>query len=166
MAGVVCFCSAAASPPPVDVSSAFPPHGMLHSFPPLGISHLFFPSCSTASPQGLLPVGDLGAVGWGIRSHLHPRHSYDFLAVISLNCPPDWYPDTGSQPTGAQLTRAAVVGGGLTLARRAWDLLSPPVCLPALSTHRFNSCLCVSLPLFFILSFFPFPLLRYVKCSQ
>lgn len=37
----------------------------------------------------------------------------------------------------------------MTLAQVTRELLSAPVCLPALSPYRFNSRLCVSLSLFF-----------------
>lgn len=85
-----------------------------------------------------------------------PGGSYDFfLAVISLGRPPHWSPGAGPQPTGAPRTDAGCGGGGRADAcseSPGPSLSPPPVCLPPLSTHRFNSRLCVSLPPFFLFS--------------
>ena len=134
----------------------------------LGIFHLFFPNYFTASPQGLaFPWVIWGiSLGWASVPTSIPGSCSDlFLVVISQVFSLLVSAHSESQPRRVQLLMCSLVeGGGLMLAQITWDLLFSPVCLPTLSTYRFNSCLCVSLP-FFIL-FFPFPLLRYLKYSQ
>lgn len=72
------FCFAAASPPLVTcrVLSHLLECSILSRLSASLISSFLV---APLPPQGLLPGGDLGAVGWGIRSHLHPRQQLRLL---------------------------------------------------------------------------------------
>lgn len=107
------FCFAAASPPLVTCRV------LSHLLECSILSRLSASLISSflVAPLPLRRVSFPGAI-WGPLGGASvptstPGSSYDsFLAVISLNCPPNWHPWAGSQPAGALPTRAAVEGVG------------------------------------------------------
>lgn len=107
------FCFAAASPPLVTCRV------LSHLLECSILSRLSASLISSflVAPLPLRRVSFPGAI-WGPLGGASvptstPGSSYDsFLAVISLNCPPNWHPWAGSQPAGAPPTRAAVEGVG------------------------------------------------------
>lgn len=143
------FCFAAASPPLVTCRV------LSHLLECSILSRLSASLISSflVAPLPLRRVSFPGAI-WGPLGGASvptstPGSSYDsFLAVISLNCPPNWHPWAGSQPAGAPPTRAAVEGGGADACSESLGpSLSPSVPSSSLYTWVQFMSVCLS-PLF------------------
>lgn len=137
------------------------------------IFHLFFPSCLTCFSTGSLPLGDLGNyLGWSSFCTSTPGSSYNlFLVVISRKH------FLSTIQTCLVLAHVGIAPDMSCGRGRRVDACSDDLGTSLFPQYTFQLFLhigsihvCVSLsppPLFFfILLFFPFPLLRYLKYSQ